>query len=203
MLGEMLEAVQVEAEREAAAARVLADAFYDDPFVSWMYPAAARRRERFRRVCAKLLAVTRGRNHALRTTDDGACALWLAPGEPALTRGEQLRMLSIIPGLGWRAPRTLAVLDLMDRKHPHEPHWYLFLVGSDPARRGQGHGRAVIQPVLDECDRDGSPAYLESSNPENVPYYARFGFEATGEISRAGSPPLIPMWREPASGPSS
>jgi len=32
------------------------------------------------------------------------------------------------------APRTLAVLDLMDRKHPKEPHWYLFLVGSDGVR---------------------------------------------------------------------
>jgi predicted GNAT family N-acyltransferase len=103
-------------------------------------------------------------------------------------------------GLGVRLPRTLAVLDLMDRKHPREPHWYLFLVGSDPARRGQGHGRAVIAPVLEQCDRDDMPAYLESSNPENVPYYARYGFEVTGELRRAGSPPLIPMWREPRGG---
>jgi GNAT superfamily N-acetyltransferase len=191
---------RVTPQDEAAAAAVLADAFYDDPFVSWMLPSDARRRERFGRICAGLLRVTRGRNHALRTADDGACALWLAPGEKALTYPEIARMTPAARGFGRRLPRTLAVLDLMDRKHPREPHWYLFLVGSDPARRGKGHGRAVIQPVLDECDRDDIPAYLESSNPANVPYYARYGFEVTGELRRAGSPPLIPMWREPRGG---
>jgi GNAT superfamily N-acetyltransferase len=193
----MLEAVRVEAEREGVAARVLADAFYDDPFTSWMYPSPRRRRARFGGMVARLLRATRARNHVLRTPDDGAFALWLPPGEPAVTLREQVRLTPVLAGFGLRAPRTLAVLDLMDRKHPKEPHWYLFIVGSDPARRGHGHGRAVIQPVLDTCDRDGIPAYLESSNPENVPYYARFGFVVTGELRRAGSPPLIPMWREP------
>jgi len=141
-------------------------------------------------------APARRRNRALHT--DGACALWLPPGEKALTRLELVRMAPTLPSFGARVVRVLAVLDHMDRKHPREPHWYLFIVGSDPARRGQGHGRAVIAPVLEECDRDGLPAYLESSNPDNVPYYARFGFEVTGELSLAGSPPLIPMWREPA-----
>ncbi len=194
-------ALAVGPQDEAAAAQVLADAFYDDPFTAWMYPAPDRRRERFRRQAARLLALTRKRNRALRTADDGACALWLPPGEPALTRGEQLRIAPVVaPALGLRLPRVAAMLDLMDRRHPHEPHWYLFVVGSDPARRGQGHGRAVIQPVLDDCDRDGVPAYLESSNPANVPYYARFGFEVTGELRRAGSPPMVPMWREPRGG---
>lgn len=97
-----------------------------------------------------------------------------------------------------RAPTPpAAALDLLDRRHPREPHWYLFVVGSDPARRGRGLGHAVIAPVLDRCDEDGLPAYLESSNPANVPYYARMGFEVTGELTRAGCPPLIPMRRQP------
>jgi hypothetical protein len=191
---------KVTPEHEAGAAAVLADAFYDDPVVSWMYPNAKKRRERFRRMTARLLELTRQRNHVLRTEGDGACAFWMPPGEPPLTFGEQLRTISAAPGLARRLPQTLALLELMDRKHPKEPHWYLFLVGSNPQRRGLGHGAAVIQPVLDQCDRDGAPAYLENSNPRNTAYYERFGFVGTGELRRAGSPPLVPMWREPRSG---
>jgi GNAT superfamily N-acetyltransferase len=189
------------AEHEAAAAAVLADAFYDDPVVAWMYPNAAKRRERFGGTCRRMLAITRLRNHVLRTDTDGACAFWMPPGEPPLTVREQLRVsLPSLPGLARRLPQTFALLDLMDRKHPEEPHWYLFLVGSDPAQRGQGHGLAVIRPVLEECDRDGVPAYLENSNPINTPYYERLGFVGTGALRRAGSPPLVPMWREPRTG---
>ena len=34
-----------------------------------------------------------------------------------------------------------------------------------------------MQSRLDRCDAEHAPAYLESSKPDNVPYYLRFGFE--------------------------
>jgi hypothetical protein len=51
---------------------------------------------------------------------------------------------------------------------------------------------------LDRCDAEGAPAYLESTNPANVPYYQRFRFEVTGEITVPdGGPPIWQMWRQP------
>ena len=50
---------------------------------------------------------------------------------------------------------------------------------------------------LARCDAECAPAYLESSNPDNVPYYERFGFEVTGEIVIPDGPSLWPMWRNP------
>ena len=50
---------------------------------------------------------------------------------------------------------------------------------------------------LSRCDAEHAPAYLESSKPDNVPYYERFGFEVTGEIVVPNGPTLIPMWRRP------
>jgi predicted N-acetyltransferase YhbS len=85
----------------------------------------------------------------------------------------------------------------MEKAHPEEPHWYLAVVGADPSRQGSGAGRAVIQAVLDDCDAQGLPAYLESSNPANVPYYARLGFQATGDLTPPGGPTLTLMWRDP------
>ena len=35
----------------------------------------------------------------------------------------------------------------------------------------------MISPILERCDHDGLPAYLESSKEKNIPFYRRHGFE--------------------------
>lgn len=51
---------------------------------------------------------------------------------------------------------------------------------------------------LDRCDAEGAPVYLESTKEENVPYYMRFGFDVTGEITIPdGGPRMRQMWRRP------
>jgi hypothetical protein len=55
-----------------------------------------------------------------------------------------------------------------------------------------------MQPVLEQCDTEGLPAYLESSKEKNIPLYERYGFKVTDELRLVkGGPPLWPMWREP------
>ena len=83
----------------------------------------------------------------------------------------------------------------MARYHPKEPHWYLPLLGVDPARQGQGLGSALLKHALAHCDAEGLPAYLESSNIKNVPLYERHGFEVLGVIQPGDFPPLYPMLR--------
>ena len=58
-------------------------------------------------------------------------------------------------------------------------------------------GGALINDVIDRCDADGVGAYLESSKASNVPYYERFGFKVTQDISVSGGPVLYGMWRDP------
>ena len=83
----------------------------------------------------------------------------------------------------------------MGRYHTSEPHWYLPLIGVDPARQGKGYGAALMRHALAACDRDGMPAYLESTNPRNVPLYERHGFALLGTIQAGSSPPIFPMLR--------
>jgi predicted N-acetyltransferase YhbS len=86
----------------------------------------------------------------------------------------------------------------MEANHPKEPHWYLMLLGTDPAVRGAGFGQQLMRSRLDRCDAEGAPAYLENSNPANEAYYLRFGFEVTGEMQLPnGGPKMWPMWRRP------
>lgn len=96
-----------------------------------------------------------------------------------------------------RIPRGLRALTALERARPREPHWYLAVLGTDPAWQGKGTGSALVHPVLDRCDHDGLGAYLESSKERNVLYYQRFGFTVTGEIAIPNGPTVWLMWRDP------
>lgn len=89
------------------------------------------------------------------------------------------------------------VFERMSTYHPHEPHWYLPLLGIDPLHHGKGLGSALMHHAIVMCDRDNKFSYLESSNPKNIPFYERHGFELLGTIQVNTSPPLFPMLRKP------
>ena len=85
----------------------------------------------------------------------------------------------------------------MGSYHPNEPHWYLPLIGVDPVLQSNGFGSALLKHGLLPCDRENKVAYLESSNPRNIPLYERYGFEVLGEIQVGTSPTIFPMLRKP------
>ena len=94
-----------------------------------------------------------------------------------------------------RAMRNLAAIE---GAHPKEPeHWYLALLGTDPSHQGSGIGSALIAGVLERCDEQGIGAYLESSKEENVPFYARHGFDVVAELQMGDGPTMWRMWRDP------
>jgi ribosomal protein S18 acetylase RimI-like enzyme len=77
----------------------------------------------------------------------------------------------------------------------HEAHWYLPLIAADPHWTGQGLGALLMKHALRRCDEEGIAAYLESSNPRNISFYERHGFEIIGEIQHGSSPTMTPMLR--------
>ncbi|MFF0634569.1 GNAT family N-acetyltransferase [Nocardia sp. NPDC004151] len=185
-------------------ARVLGIAFSDDPITAWLIRDDA---TRARRAAALFTAMARhhfiplgGVEVACNDADSivGA-ALWAPPGHWHAPESATKRQL---PGLLYAFRHRLLTAgrlsETMARAHPREPHWYLAVLGTLPGVRGQGFGRALLDSRLERCDADGLPAYLESSKPDNVPYYERFGFEVTGTLDATrGGPPLWPMWRTP------
>jgi ribosomal protein S18 acetylase RimI-like enzyme len=183
---------------------VLSRAFYDDPLAMWMLPDAESRSAHLPRVFATLTRHHHLAGGGVEVACDGpivgAAALWDPPNRWQQTPRQQLAMTpSLIRAFGFRlALAARGVIELKKSHHPEEPHWYLAVIGSDTTVRGRGFGQALMRSRLDRCDAEHCPAYLESSKPENVPYYERFGFTVTGEIVLPnGGPTLWPMWRAP------
>jgi GNAT superfamily N-acetyltransferase len=174
-------------------ADTLALAFYNDPVVMWCVEDGSRRRQLspafFKAVAESYLAYDQ-----TYAVDEGvSTALWAPPGA---ADDEQLP-----PVLGEilqdDAERLFEVFGLLAENHPVAPHHYLFLLGTRPQWQGRGLGSALMAPVLQRCDRDRVPAYLEATSERNVPLYLRHGFEVTAEIQIPGGPTIWPMWRAP------
>ena len=183
-------------------ARSLARAFYDDPVTEWWLPDESSRMRGARRAFEAMFLkrICLPRDETYTTGDVVGGALWMPPGEWQVGRVENFRLLPFMAAVfGRRLLRVMRSLGHMDSKHPHEPHYYLFILGVDPGWQGKGVGSALMRPVLDRCDRERLPAYLEATTTRNRELYGRNGFEVVEEIELpGGGPPLWRMWREPA-----
>ncbi|HEX3518768.1 MAG TPA: GNAT family N-acetyltransferase [Solirubrobacteraceae bacterium] len=183
-------------------ARMLMRAFFDDPVAGWACPSDALRPsslERFQAIRLRQLLA----HDEVWTTDDLRCAaLWAPPARWKSTLREDAALVRIFnhPRLLLRMPLVgLGWLDL-ERRHPVKPpHWYLAVLGTDPDAQGNGLGSRVLGAVLEQCDRDGVGAYLESSKERNIDFYARHGFRVTRELKLLRGPTMWAMWREPRS----
>ena len=122
-------------------------------------------------------------------------ALWLSPGAAP----DEASLAKVIEDTvaDERKGAMFSIFEQMDAVHPREAHWYLPLIGVDPAHQGKGIGSALLSQVLNVCDGQKISAYLEATSHRNVPLYERHGFEAVGCIQAGDSPQIIPMLRKP------
>jgi len=172
-------------------------AFAIDPPNRWLYPEPAQYLRYFPAFAKALGGAAIPGGTALACDGYRAVALWLAPDAAPDDRA----LLDLIDETLAQDKRAsmLQVVEDMIRLHPREPHWYLPFIGVDPARQGNGLGALLLRPVLAECDAKRLPAYLESTNARNRPFYERHGFRAVGEIRVGDCPPIVPMLRQPGS----
>ena len=171
----------------------LTAAFADDPMVRWTYPDDSQFRTNFPILAAAFggRAFAKGTAHC--TADFAGAALWLPPGVDPDAETLTRHFRQTTPHLD---PDELGgIFEAMERYRPKEPHWYLAMIGVDPSAQGRGLGSALMRHGLAATDRDRRPAYLESSNPRNIPLYERHGFVVMGRIQKGSSPTLFPMLR--------
>jgi GNAT superfamily N-acetyltransferase len=94
------------------------------------------------------------------------------------------------------ARRWREAFESLDARHPTAPHWYLGTLGVEPSLQGRGVGTALTRSWLARVDPDGLLAYLETDRAENLPFYARFGFQPVAAFRVLGVP-VTAMERAP------
>jgi ribosomal protein S18 acetylase RimI-like enzyme len=187
----VVKATSSDAER-CAAAVVLA--FSNDPFVRWMFPEPEQYLTCFGAMLRLFAGTAIEYSSAYLAEDSRAAALWLPPG--AQTDRGAIDALMQTGIADKRKQEVFGMLSLMGASHPEEDHYYLQLLGADPACQGMGYGTAMLERSLIAVDEAHLPAFLVSSNARNQPLYERFGFRVTQTIQKGSSPSVWPMLRE-------
>jgi GNAT superfamily N-acetyltransferase len=186
----------------ARVVEVLVRAFDDDPIAHYFFRGERRHDRGLRRFFdLQLRREYLAAGEAWTTEDLAGGALWSPPGRPRPGVRDLLRLLPLLGdllGVGRDAGNVARLLAEVERARPAELHWYLGVLGTDPPRQRTGVAGALLGAVLPRVDAEGLPAYLETSKEENIAFYARHGFDVTGEMrARGGGPTLWLMWRRP------
>ncbi|WP_427920048.1 GNAT family N-acetyltransferase [Streptomyces sp. cg40] len=187
-----------EGDRELVV-RLLDDAFQDDPVSGWIFPDAGYRRRTHHKLMAAFTDAVFADGRIDLAEDGMACALWLSvPGEPHAADGED-EAVQLREFVDPDNERVETIARLMAEGHPTgRAHEYLWMIAVTPDRQGEGLGAALIRHVLERCDREGLPAYLEASSERSTKLYERLGYAFTdATLDLPDGPRMYPMWREP------
>lgn len=194
------------AEDAAAIAGVLADAFVDYAWTSWIVPEDDRR-ERLRALFGLTVSEVGlpfgdvwaaletagpvvGAVVALRPDRQVPAAVW----ERVTARDAEL--------MGARAAAARDAEQACEPLRPPEPHVTVATVGVLPRSQRLGIASALMQPVVELADRLGVPAYLETSSAENLRLYRRLDFVVSGRVDITDGPTVWAMRRQRGSGSS-
>ncbi|MGZ6668336.1 MAG: GNAT family N-acetyltransferase [Solirubrobacteraceae bacterium] len=183
-------------------ARILTDAFVDDP--GWRDVGPDRARHRRVALWAYHRALAR---KALR---------WGRPGYAAFRSGQLVGVAVTFASDAWPPPEPLSTLldvpafalagppaalrgwranAIITRAHFRDPHLFLWQLAVAPPVQRSGVGHTLMERVLADAEAAELRVYLETAKPENVPYYRSFGFLETGHERLPRGAPLWLMLR--------
>jgi ribosomal protein S18 acetylase RimI-like enzyme len=197
-----IEPARLESAQVKPAATVLARAFHTNPGMIWTNPDERSRPRKLTWFMS--VASTIGERYGeVYTTPGGieGAAIWMPPGQTTVSLGQMVRAGFLAAPLRLGVNSFLKFMRVFSRfEHEHKKtvpgdHWYLFVVGVDPPKQGQGIGSALMAPGLRKADEARLPCYLETDRPEDVIIYQKRGFEVVEKLSVGDSPPFWTMKR--------
>ena len=187
-------------------ANILTKAFLFDPFFSWLFPGKSHESNLHQWWYFLTRHASKNPEWAL-SVDEGnsTSSIWTKPildlnESDNSDDDEQDAFVNLMHELvGDRISQVLEAFAEVNANHPSQPHWYLQAVGTVPEMQSKGRAAKLLQPILEICDKEETGAYLESTNPRNLSFYYRLGFETQKELSLdGGKAALTCMWRDPA-----
>ena len=190
-----VEVVALPRAGQSRAVELLTLAFLEDPLYRALIPGADDRRRSLQALWSALIT-TANRYGVVDTTPDIAgIACWLAPGNVDLGLWPMVRTGLALPRAMMQFPadsrkrflEMASVTDRIRRERVPQPHWYLWALGVEPERQGQGIGRSLLTDGLARADADACPCYLETETEFNVAFYSRWGFIVVHEGEIAGA----------------
>jgi len=203
------EVMPLTAQHLEEAARVLGQAFRDDPFWLVLFEGLdedERQRQLTWFFAASLFACLR-RGWPLEVRDQNRTVATATIYPPKAYPLPLLEEVAVFAKCLWHVGpfrrntwttmvRAAGMLNELLKEHPQPVHYYWEFIGVRPDRQGQGIGSLITKALLQRADQEQVGCYLETANPRNVPPYERLGFQTVGEREILGARVWF-MWRDP------
>jgi ribosomal protein S18 acetylase RimI-like enzyme len=171
-------------------ARLLANAFRDDPVMHYFYPfdeqqANQCRLALLRFACQVRLDLEWPLIGIVEGTRVWGVAGISAPEKKSWPASLERHYKELEEVVGTEAlQRQEAYSDLVDRSRPAEPHYFVGVLGVDPEAQGRGYGRRLLDEAhrMSKSDPQSYGVWLDTENPKNVGFYEHLGYEVVAEV---------------------
>lgn len=187
-------------------AGTLARAFRDNPAMLGMLKGDdAQVRERSLLTIMLGFAKTVRRDGIVEVVRDAdsivAASLVFPPGRfPPSIAGQWITAWAVVSSRLGRAHRFALADHEMRKKHLREPHWYLWILGVEPGRQGQGLGSSLLRSLHAKADAERMPCYLETDRETSVRIYQNHGYEVMSDAVLRGVATRMWFMRRPPAG---
>ncbi|MER5889410.1 hypothetical protein ABT160_36775 [Streptomyces sp. NPDC001941] len=182
-------------------ARLLAEAFHDDPLTRWITPDEERRAALLPGFFGVFLDMSYAYDAVVTTPSRDAVLTYLPPGAwEELERDGARYEEAFAAVLGPDAERLAAISALQAERHPADrPHYYLAFGAVRPEARGARLLTALVEQITARADAEGYGLYTEASSPGGEASCLRNGYVPVGPRIELpdGGPTLRPLWRDP------
>jgi ribosomal protein S18 acetylase RimI-like enzyme len=181
------EVIRLQWQHYSHVAGVLERAFLDYTLMTYCVPEAKRRTLAVKSLYSAALRYSLRYGRVYSTPDLDGAACWLPPDSPFPTFLRMVRcgMLALPFRFGGPGFKRLQAADKvaehLHHAHAPGPHWYLWVIGVDPARQSMGIAGRLMRPVFEEADRERYRCYLETHKESNVRTYERYGFRVVSQ----------------------
>jgi ribosomal protein S18 acetylase RimI-like enzyme len=186
------------------AARVLSQAFANDPLCVHMLPLEKSRVKtlyKFFLVYGEL-NIKNNRGYGVGDPLQGV-AYWKSPSQENLSisiksLGKFIPLFFSLYLAGYiRGKPVMQQIDVLHKKYANEPHFYLDNLGVLPSAQGKGMSSKLIRPILNMADAKKVIAYTDTVTKSNVAIYEHFGFQCVEEYAVPGTGITIWALRRP------
>jgi len=176
-----------------AASNALMMGFSIDPFQRWLMPDPTIYYKNFKKWTVNTCKQSFLEEGVFGDENNYGTAVWFPPGFD-IDFADVSKTYKEIPRD--RKVEAFKMFEMMGESRVHDA-WYLEYLAVDPSKQGSGLGSLILKESLKVIDELGEAAYLESSNPQNMSLYERFGFRFLKKIQVGSSPQINTMFRQP------
>ena len=110
-----------------------------------------------------------------------ACALTLFPDQQKTNISLDIKLIFECIGIT-RVMKVLKRNSQIKKVYPQQPISYLLFIGVNPKEQNKGIGSKLLTEIIKDSESTQKPIYLETSMPENLPFYQKFGFTIYREL---------------------